>query len=89
MRREMDKKHNKKNGQLPYWSKTPGPLKNMKDMGTNCKCFESVCIIKVMHKGIKQTVLDLCCQIIFELKWEWRVVLCCYDYLKCAKCTHT
>lgn len=74
MRREMDKKHKKKNGQLPYWSKIPGLLKNLKYMGIHCKCVESVCIIKMMHKGIKQAVLDLCCQIILELKWEWRVV---------------
>lgn len=51
-----------------------GLFKNMKDMGTHCKCVESVCIIKVMPKGIKQAVLDLCHQIIFELKWEWTVV---------------
>lgn len=88
MGREMDKKDNKKNVQLPYWSQTSGLLKNMKDMGTHCKFIESICIIKVLHKGTKQAVLDLCHQIIFELKWEWRMVLCCCDHLQCAKCTH-
>lgn len=85
MRREMDKKHGKKNEQLPYWSKTPELLKNRKGMGPHCECVGSVCIIKMMHKGIKKAVLDLCHQIIFELKWVCRVVLYCCDYLQRAK----
>lgn len=77
----------KKNGQLPYGSKSTRAAllellccvwNNRKDMGTHCKCIESICIIKKMHKGIKQAILDWSHWIVFgngNAEWCYTVVI--------------